>query len=247
MNVFDLTGHVAVVTGGSGGLGHAIAHGLKDMGAHVVVLDTKRPSCGDDDPGIRFIDCDITSDAAVQSVDDAIYTHWGPVDILVNNAGISIRQPLEELAFQEWQKVMAVNVSGTVRMCQILGRRMIAHHRGSIINITSTYALRAPFRVKSSAYAVSKAGIVGLTQSLASEWGEYNVRVNAIAPGHFMTAMTRSRMEDPDYHTAVIHRTPLKRIGDPDDIVGPVVFLASDASKFVTGHTLVVDGGWIMT
>lgn len=245
MSLFSITGRRAVVTGAAQGIGAAIAKELSSAGAQVIIIDLN--PMAEAASYTTYFQCDITSDSQVQDTFHQIVQEFGDIDILVNNAGVSGHHPAETYPMVSWQEVVNVNLAGTYRVCRTVGRAMCRAQKGSIINVASMYGIRAPYRIAASAYAASKAGIIGLTQALSAEWGSFGVRVNAVAPGHIVTDMTRDRLEDPEYRSNVINRTPLARVGRPLDIAGPVVFLASDAAAFITGQTLVIDGGWTTT
>ena len=252
MNVkelFDLTGRVAVVTGGSIGLGRQMAEGLAEMGADLVLCARKKERCeraADELKalGVRTlaVGCDVKSPSSVQELADATISQFGRVDILINNAGTSWGAPIEEMRLEHWNKVIETNLTGTFLCCQAFGKFMTAQKRGKIINIASTAGLRgSPPEFQAIGYHASKGGVIAFTKDLARKWAIHNVHVNAIAPGWFPTHMSEVVIERDKQN--ILRGIPLGRLGNDHDLKGAAVFLASDASDFITGHVLVVDGG----
>jgi NAD(P)-dependent dehydrogenase (short-subunit alcohol dehydrogenase family) len=252
MNVrqlFDLTGRVAVVTGGSIGLGRQMAEGLAEMGANLVLCARKKEPCEQAAKelkalGVRTlaVSCDVKSPSSVQELVDATISEFGRVDILINNAGTSWGAPVEEMRLEHWNKVMETNLTGPFLCCQAVGKFMTAQKQGSIINIASTAGLRgAPPEFQAIGYHASKGGVIAFTKDLARKWAIHNVRVNAIAPGWFPTRMSEIVIER--NKETFLKGIPLGRFGGVHDLKGAAVFLASDAAAFVTGDVLVVDGG----
>jgi gluconate 5-dehydrogenase len=248
-SLFDLTGRVAVVTGASRGLGLEMAEGLAEAGARLVICARRREWLTPAVASLRHagheveeLACDVADPAGAQAVADRALDAFGRLDVLVNNAGISWGAAPEEMPLEKWRRVLDVNLTGAFLCSQTAGRVMLAQRRGSIINIASVSALQGlvngPHYV---GYAASKAGLTGLTRELAASWGRHGIRVNAIAPGFF-----HSRLADPVLPQAepLIEATnPIPRVGLPGELKGVCVFLASDASSYVTGQTIVVDGG----
>ena len=247
--LYDLTGRVAIVTGGSRGLGEEMAEGLAEAGAALMLcarreqwltptLETLRGR------GFKVegMVCDVANPEQVQAVVDKTVAVYGKVDILVNNAGISWGEAPETMPLDKWQKVIDVNLTGAFLFSQAAGREMLKQQYGRIINIASIAGLHASVNGSHYAgYAASKAGLMGLTRELAASWGRSNIRVNAIAPGYL-----HSRLADP----AIVHAephikatSPIPRVGDAGELKGVAVFLAADASNYITGQTIVVDGG----
>jgi gluconate 5-dehydrogenase len=248
-DLFNLAGRVAIVTGGSIGLGRQIAEGLAEMGAHLVLCARKRERCQQaaeelQQLGVRTLalGCDVKNPADVQAVVDAAFSQFGRIDILVNNAGISWGAPVEEMSLEDWNKVIETNLTGTFLCAQAVGKVMIKRGRGKIINIASVAGLGgAPPTLPAIGYHASKGGVISFTKDLACKWAMHNIQVNAIAPGWFPTHMSNKVLDhNRDFFLSQI---PLRRFGNEHDLKGSAVFLASEASDYVTGHVLVVDGG----
>ena len=252
MNVkqlFDLTGKVAIVTGGGTGLGRQMAEGLAEAGANVVLCARKKERCEQAAKEIEALGvktlalgCDVKSAADVRSVVDAAVSTFDRLDILINNAGTSWGAPVDEMTLEQWSKVIETNLTGTFLFSQAAGRAMTAQKRGKIINITSVAGIHgAPPEFQAIGYHASKGGVIAFTKDLACKWGQHNIQVNAIAPGWFPTNMSAVVIER--NRELFLKRLPLGRFGNENDLKGAAVFLASAASDFVTGHVLVVDGG----
>ena len=185
--------------------------------------------------------CDVKNPAEVQQVVDATLAHFGRIDVLINNAGTSWGAPVEEMRLEHWNKVLETNLTGTFLFSQAVGKQMIAQGRGKIINIASIAALRGDSELHAIGYHASKGGVIAFTKDLACKWGAHNIQVNSIAPGWFPTDMSKVMMQR--HGDIFLNRIPLHRFGNDHDLKGAAVFLASDASDYVTGHVLVVDGG----
>jgi NAD(P)-dependent dehydrogenase (short-subunit alcohol dehydrogenase family) len=247
---FQLTGRSALVVGGGSGLGEAIAGGLAAAGARVTVADISIESAErvaqkvlQQGGEARSEKLDVTSRAEVEQIVNRVVETWGAVDILVNSAGIAIKEKALDYPEAAWDKIIATNLKGTFLTCQAAGRQMAARRRGKIINIASIGAMIA--YPGSIAYLASKGGVAQLTKGFAVELAPFNVQVNAIAPSLFSTPMVQRTRSDSDSLSYFVSRTPAARLGEPEEIVGSAVFLASDASSMVTGHILAVDGGYL--
>lgn len=247
--LFDLTGRVAIITGGSIGLGRQMAEGLSEMGADVVLCARKKDRCEQaaeelQHLGIRAIalGCDVKNPVSIQEVVGATLSQFGRIDILINNAGISWGAPVEQMSLEDWNKVIETNLTGTFLCSQAVGKVMIEQKRGKIINIASVAGLGgAPPELPAIGYHASKGGVIAFTKDLACKWAPHNIQVNAIAPGWFPTHMSNWVIEH--YKALFLSHIPARRFGNEHDLKGAAVFLASDASNYVTGHVLVVDGG----
>jgi NAD(P)-dependent dehydrogenase (short-subunit alcohol dehydrogenase family) len=247
--LFDLSGRAAIVTGGSIGLGRQMAEGLAEMGANLVLCARKKERCLEaagelQKLGVEVLalGCDVKDPASIQAVADATVKQFGRIDILVNNAGTSWGAPAEAMTLEQWNKVIETNLTGTFLFSQAVGKVMIAQGRGKIINIASVAGLRgSPPSFSAIGYSASKGGVIIFTKDLACKWGMHNIQVNAIAPGWFPTDLSGKVIER--NKEMLLAGIPAGRFGGPDDLKGAAVFLASDASNFVTGNILVVDGG----
>jgi NAD(P)-dependent dehydrogenase (short-subunit alcohol dehydrogenase family) len=249
LQAFDLSGRVALVTGASRGLGKAMALALAGAGADMVLAARGAESLeqtADEVQGLGrrtlIVPTDVTQVAQIERLMHRAVEHFGRLDVLIPAAGINIRGPSVDFVEADWDRVMAVNLKGVFFTCQAAGRVMIEQGSGSIITVAS---LTTTFGFPGIApYCASKGGVGQLTKSLASEWAPYGVRVNAVAPGYYRTVMTEPLFQDPDFRAYIQSRIPMDRPGVPEDLGGTVVFLASDASAYVTGQVLYVDGGW---
>ena len=247
--LFDLAGKVAIVTGGSGGIGHAIAVSLAKHGADVVVTSrtlSKLEPVADEIRALgkkaMAISADVTDEHSVANMVNHVLKEFSHIDILVNAAGLALRKPAEDIPVNEWQQVIDFNARGTFICCQAVGRVMIKQSGGKIINLSS---IRGRFGTSMGgvAYGPSKGAVDSLTRTLACEWGKYNIYVNAVAPSLVLTELTRFLLSDPEQVKKTTARIPLGRMAELEDIVGPTIFLASKASSFVTGQIIHVDGG----
>jgi len=247
--IFDLTGRVAIITGGSVGLGRQMADGLAEMGASLVLCARKKERClraaselQAAGAQVLALACDVRDPASIQGVADATLERFGRIDILINNAGTSWGAPVESMTLEQWNKVIETNLTGTFLFSQAVGRTMIAQRSGKIINIASVAGLRGSSpKFSAIGYSSSKGGVIIFTKDLACKWGMHNIQVNAIAPGWFPTDMSEKVIER--NKESLLATIPLGRFGGPQDLKGAAIFLASAASDFVTGHILVVDGG----
>jgi NAD(P)-dependent dehydrogenase (short-subunit alcohol dehydrogenase family) len=246
----ELGGKVAVVIGGTSGIGRAIAHGLAEAGADVVPTSRRTEQVEQaareiEERGRRSlrITSDVSDRASLQRVLDQSVETFGQVDILVNSAGRTKRAPTLDFPEEDWDAIIETNLTGTLRACQVFGRHMLEREYGRIINIASLSTFVALYEV--AAYSASKAAVASLTKSLAVEWSERGVNVNAIAPGVFRTALNQKLLDETERGREFLLRTPVKRFGRVEELAGAAVFLASDAASFVTGEILTVDGGFL--
>jgi NAD(P)-dependent dehydrogenase (short-subunit alcohol dehydrogenase family) len=247
---FRMQDKVAVITGGSRGLGRAMAETLADAGARVVVCSRNAPEVEQVAQELRLsygqecqgYGCDVTDPTQVKSLIGRVLSEFGQVDVLINNAGINIRRPIEDLTLDEFRQVQDTNVTGTWLMCREVAGHMKARRYGRVINVGSTLSIISiPGRTP---YASSKGAVLQLTRTLALEWAPYGITANAILPGPFGTEMNRPLLQDPVAYQEFVSQVPLGRWGEPEEIGGLVLFLASDASSFVTGAGIAIDGGW---
>ena len=248
LNKFDLTGRTALITGSSAGIGYALAGGLAAAGATVVLnarsadkLESAAQKLRDAGATVHTANFDVTSAEAVTSAIDAIERDVGAIDILVNNAGMQRRAPLESFEKAQWDELMRTNVDSVFIVGQAVARRMIPRKRGKIINVCSVQSELG--RPNIAPYTASKGAVKMLTKGMAIDWGQYGIQVNGLGPGYFKTELTESLTQNEEFCSWLMARTPSRRWGDVEDLVGAAIFLASDASNFVNGHILYVDGG----
>ena len=247
--LFDLSGKTAVVAGGTSGIGRTLALGLADAGADVVVVGRREQAVHEAATEIEArgrrtlrLTADVTERASLQRVHDACISEFDRVDILVTAAGVTLRVGTLDMNDQEWQRIIDTNLTGTLHACQVFGAGMVARKSGRIITVASLSSF-VGFR-EVAAYGASKSGVAGLTRALAVEWASHGVTVNGIAPGVFITDLNRHLL-DSERGQELIMRTPMRRFGELDELVGATVFLASDAASFVTGQLITVDGGFL--
>ncbi|MFN8634783.1 MAG: SDR family oxidoreductase [Chloroflexota bacterium] len=251
LELFRLDGRVALITGGGGAIGTAMAGGLASVGAAIAIVDRNLEAAEGTVAALRdagadaiAVQADVTSEDEVRQAVKTTADRWGRLDVLVNGAGIGARHPAEGYPLERWQAVLDINLTGTFLFCREAGQVMLDAGQGSIINIASIAGLVG--YNGNPAYLASKGGVVQLTRALAVEWATRGVRVNAIAPGVIDTQMIAGAVEnDPDFYRAFKLKHPQNRFGSTEELVGPALFLASDAASFVTGHILAVDGGYV--
>jgi NAD(P)-dependent dehydrogenase (short-subunit alcohol dehydrogenase family) len=250
-NLFRVDNQVAVVVGGAGGIGEALGHGLAEYGAKVAVCDIDQQRAeqvaqdiqakyGGDAVGYKF---DITDEKSVADLRDRVIARFGTVDILVNSQGVNIKKNGTEFPAKDWDFMFAVNVRGTMLTCREFGKVMIERKKGKVISLSSVRGVRATMWPGNEGYCATKASIDMITRSLASEWAPYKINVNAIGPSTVATRFSEKTLQDPERLKRFLASCPLGRVGQPADIVGGCVFLASPASDFVTGQILYLDGG----
>ncbi len=248
--LFNLDGRVAVVTGGGGHLCGEMSRAFARAGCKVAVLDVRAEKAesvaqalhAEGLPDVMALAIDVTQKESHEAALAAVTARFGGVDILVNGAGINAPTPFLEITLEEWHRVLDSQITGTLLGCQVFGAHMLGRGCGSIINISSASA--GPPLSKAFTYSVAKAGIVNLTQNLGREWGAQGVRVNAIRPGFFPTEWNRRNFITPQREAAILGHTPMARYGEPHELVGATLWLASDAASFVTGAEIAVDGGF---
>ena len=250
MNSFCLNGKNALVVGGNKGLGQSMALALASAGANVCVtgrgpdglLETAEAIEKLGQKSIYFA-ADVTVEKQIKSMVNYVMDIFGHIDILVNSQGVNYLEEAAKFNTNQWQKIMDVNIKSVFLCCKHVGKIMIKNNKGKIINVSSVRGFQG--RLQDLAYAPSKGAVNQLTRSLAIEWGHQGINVNAIAPAFTITALSEPFLKDKKNHDWVIGRIPMKRLGELEDILGPVIFLASEASNFINGHILVVDGGWL--
>ncbi len=249
LDQFRLDGKVALVTGGSRGLGFGMAIALAEAGADIISIqsasDTEELAGRIAGVGRRFLPLtlDIGAETAAEEALNVTLSHFGQIDILVNNAGVQRRAPAVDFSIEDWDTVININLRAVFRLCQVFGRQMLRQGSGKIINIASLLAVQGGITVP--AYTASKHAIAGLTKALCNEWASRGVNVNAIAPGYMDTELTVALRANPQRDREISERIPAGRWGMPEDMAGAIVFLASPASDYMHGHMLVIDGGWL--
>jgi NAD(P)-dependent dehydrogenase (short-subunit alcohol dehydrogenase family) len=250
MDLFSLKGKTSIVTGAGRGIGRSIALGLADAGSNVVVCSrttTELEELADEikAKGVEslVVPCDVSKEGDIDHVIQKTLEYFPSIDVLINNAGITKKHPAEEYPLEDWNQILAVNLTGVFQFAQKVGKVMLEQGKGSIVNISSIASQQAI--KKSLAYAASKGGVNMLTKNLAAEWADKGVRVNGIAPAYIETPLVVAvKNHREGFADDIINRTPMKRMGQPEELAGAAIFLASDASSYVTGETIFVDGGW---
>lgn len=250
-NPFDLADRVAIVTGGGRGIGREIVRTLAGAGAHVAIADLDEATASEAAADVASLNrrslavrTDVADRGSVNAMTDAVLAAFGRIDVLVNDAGICINTSVEDGTPEDWSRVIEVNLNGTFWTSQAVGRVMLARGSGSIVNIASMSGLIVNWPQPQAAYNASKAAVIHLTRSLASEWASRGIRVNAVSPGYIGTEMTKRGMNTPGWGETWMSMSPLGRMGTPADVAYAVLYLASDAAAFATGTNLVVDGGY---
>lgn len=243
---FSLEGKVAVVTGAGGGLGHEISRLLHSAGAEIVASDLNEGPgrAVADELGGTFVQTDVTDPDSVRDLIRSVLDARGRVDVMVNNAGIAHNVPSEEATDDDWRRVVSVNLDGVFWCCREAGKAMLEQGSGSIVNIASMSGMVSNYPQPQAAYNAAKAGVIVLTKSLAGEWAQRGVRVNAISPGYIRTNMTAGGIANEEWYRVWLDKTPMGRVAEPREIAPAALYLASDASSFTTGTNLVVDGGY---
>ncbi len=252
MKLFDLSGKTALITGSSRGLGYTMATGLGKAGATIILngrnVETLEKAVENfKKQGIKAsykIFSVKKEDEVIKGIDE-IFTEIGAIDILINNAGIGLRNPLEDYKLEDWNELIDTHLTGSFLVARSAVKGMIRQKSGKIINICSVMSELG--RETTGAYAAAKGGLKMLTRSMAVEWAKHNIQVNGIGPGYFATDLTRPLAKDPTFNSWLVNRTPARRWGNPEELVGPAIFLASEASSFVNGHILNVDGGFLVS
>jgi gluconate 5-dehydrogenase len=246
--LFDLGGRVAVVTGASRGLGRYMARALAKAGADIVI--TSRTAGSLDDTAAEIESCgssvcpltlDVRDERSIEEMVERAYETYGKLDILVNNAGCNIRKPATEVGWEDWDMVVNTNLKGAFFVARTVARKMMLNRYGRIVNIGSVTSVFGMGGI--TPYCASRGGVKQMTMSLADDWGVHGITVNCLAPGWFRTSQTQVLYENREWVDYIVDRIPLKRVGEPDDLDGTVIFLASDASSYITGQTILVDGG----
>ncbi len=250
-NLFRVDGKVAVVVGGAGGIGEALGHGLAEYGAKVVIADVNAEKSEQvaQDIQSKFkseaaaMTFDITDEKSVAGLAKQVVSKFGTVDILVNSQGVNVKFPATEFPVKDWDFMFNINVRGTMLTCRELGKVMVENQSGKVINLSSVRGVRATSWGGNEGYTATKAAIDMITRSLASEWAQYKINVNAIGPSTIATPFSERTLQDPERLKRFLASCPLGRVGQPLDVIGACIFLASPASDFITGQILYLDGG----
>jgi NAD(P)-dependent dehydrogenase (short-subunit alcohol dehydrogenase family) len=252
LDKFDLNGKNVLATGGGRGLGKAMASALAEAGANIAIIDVDRENAEQSADEITEIgvettavEADVTDEAEMEATVETVIDRLGSIDVLLNNAGVTSNAPAAEMSVEDWQRTIDVNLTGVFLCAKHVGRHMIEQESGSIINISSMSGFVANYPQPQIGYNASKAGVIMVTRSLASEWAEHGIRVNSIAPGYMRTDLVDEVLEeDPEMEEIWLEYTPMGRLGQPEELGGIVVFLASEASSYMTGEVVAYDGGY---
>lgn len=250
MSIMDLSGKNAIITGATKGIGRGIANGLAEAGANIVVVSRNKADCERVAEEIKqtygvktlALPSDVTKQSDIQNMVDRTVETLGSIDILVNNAGSAITKRAEDLTEEDWDHVMNLDLKAVFFCSQAVGRQMIAQKHGKIINIGSVLALVSDKQVLP--YSVAKGGVLQMTKALALEWAKHNIQVNAICPGYIVTEINREALQDERISSSRLRKITMRRFGEVDEVAGAAVYLASNASSYVTGSHILVDGGW---
>lgn len=247
---FDLTGKIAVVTGATKNIGHALALGFANAGADVVVVGRTVSECESTAEEIRTmgrralaVPTDVTNQEDVEKMVEAAVAEFGHIDILMNNAGAAITKKAEDITMAEWDRVVDVDLRGAFMVAQACGKVMIKQNGGRIINTISVYGYVGGKLVLP--YLAAKGGLAQVTKGLAMEWARYNINVNALVPGYIVTEINKKEFENEKVYNSIVRKIPMRRLGSVEDVIGSAIFLASDAANYVTGATIAADGGWL--
>ena len=252
MEQFTLNNKTAVITGGASGIGLAVAERFLEVGARVVIGDLNREASRiavqcmrDKDLVLESLELDVSNEESIINVFEIVRKTHGSIDVLVNSAGTGARMDATELPLELWQKVMNVNLTGCFLCSREAAGSMLEQGKGSIVNVASIMGLVGGGIYPNPAYQTSKGGVVNLTRTLALDWAKLGIRVNAVAPAFLRTPLTQSLLEEPGMEQKLLDRTPMGRLAEASEVADAILFLASDASSMITGHTLPVDGGWV--
>lgn len=249
--LFGLDGRTAVVTGGGGGLGRSMALGLAQSGAKIAIADILDDAAKNVVQEIQQVEgtanayhVNVTDSNSVNDMVEKVIQDFGHIDILINSAGVSAHIPAQEMSDDDWNRVIKINLDGTFFCCRAVGIHMIQQKKGSIINIASMSGTITNKDSYNAPYCASKGGVKMLTKQLAEQWARYNIRVNSISPGYMRTSLAIPFLDKPDFNKYLKQISPMKRAGMPDELMGLAIYMASDASSFLTGEDVIIDGGW---
>lgn len=250
-NLFGLDNRVVIVTGGGGCLGRAMALGLAQSGAKIAIVDISNEKVQEVVHEIKNLNgiakgyhVNVADSASVNQMVDKVFQDFGHIDILLNSAGVSVHKPAQEMTDDDWSRVIKINLDGTFFCCRAAGMHMINQRKGSIINIASMSGTIVNKDNFNAPYCASKGGVKMLTKQLAEQWARYNIRVNSISPGYMRTSLSLPIIDKPDFKKYIESESPMKRAGFPEELTGLAIYMASDASSFLTGQDVIIDGGW---